>query len=203
MNYNKGFKHVQKIAKNASPGREILQGINHTGSDIISTDSHRLLSFTDNKANFEDHTIHFKTGEIIEGSYPDISKLIKNDNYTTEISITIEDIDILRKMIKAGKTIKFDNVHLTKFKEYVEFKLISHDNFSKNNQLNMTYTIPYEISDNTEVEPIILNLDYMIDLLDFLYDTNSDTTLKIDSGIKPVHFTNNDYTYLILPIRRE
>ena len=200
MNYNKGFKHVQKIAKNASPSREILQGIKHNESDIISTDSHRLLSFTDNKASFEDHIIHFKTGEIIEGNYPDITRLIKNDDYSTEISITFEDIDILRKMIKAGKTLKFDNVHLTKFKEYVEFKLITNDNFSNLNQLNMTYTIPYQISDN-EIEPIILNLDYMIDLLDFLYDTNSDTTLKIDSSIKPVHFTNEDYTYLILPIR--
>ena len=65
----------------------------------------------------------------------------------------------------------------------------------------MTYTIPYKISDNTEVEPIIFNLDYMIDLLDFLYETNSDSTLKIDSGIKPLHFTSEDYTYLILPIR--
>ena len=200
MNYNKGFKHVQKIAKNASPSREILQGIKHNESDIISTDSHRLLSFTDNKASFEDHIIHFKTGEIIEGNYPDITRLIKNDDYSTEISITFEDIDILRKMIKAGKTLKFDNVHLNKFKEYVEFKLISHDNFSKLNQLNMTYTIPYQISDN-EIDPIILNLDYMIDLLDFLYDTNSDTTLKIDSNIKPVHFINDDYTYLLLPIR--
>ena len=201
MNYNKGFKHVQKIAKNASPAREILQGIKHNESEIISTDSHRLLSFIDNKASFEDHIIHFKTGETIEGKYPDITNLIKNDDYTTEISITIEDIDLLRKMIKAGKTLKFDNVHLTKFKEYVEFKLITNDNFSNLNQLNMTYTIPYQISDN-EVDPIILNLDYMIDLLDFLYDTNSDTTLKIDSNIKPVHFTNDDYTYLILPIRR-
>ena len=200
MNYNKGFKHVQKIAKNASSAREILQGIKHSGSDIISTDSHRLLSFTDNKANFEDHIIHFKTGEIIEGSYPDITNLIKNDEYSTEINVTFEDINILRKMIKAGKTIKFDNVHLTKSKENVEFKLVSHDNFSNLNQLNMTYAIPYQTFDN-EIEPIILNLDYMIDLLDFLYDTNSDTTLKIDSGIKPVHFTNVDYTYLILPIR--
>ena len=200
MNYNKGFKHVQKIAKNASPGREILQGINHSGSDIISTDSHRLLSFTDNKANFEDHIIHFKTGEIIEGNYPDITNLIKNDDYSTEITIIMKDIDLLRKMIKAGKTIKFDNVQLTKFKEYVEFKLITNDNFSNLNQLNMTYAIPYQTFDN-EIEPIILNIDYMIDLLDFLYDTNSDSTLKIDSGIKPVHFINEDYTYLILPIR--
>ena len=157
MNYNKGFKHVQKIAKNASPGREILQGINHSGSDIISTDTHRLLSFTDNKANFEDHIIHFKTGEIIEGSYPDINNLIKNDDYSTEISITMKDIDLLRKMIKAGKTIKFDNVQLTKFKEYVEFKLITNDNFSNLNQLNMTYAIPYQTFDN-EIEPIILNI---------------------------------------------
>ena len=43
MNYNKGFKHVQKIAKNASAGREVLQGIKHTGSNIISTDTYRLL----------------------------------------------------------------------------------------------------------------------------------------------------------------
>ena len=200
MNYNKGFKHVQKIAKNSSSGRPVLQGIKHTESDIISTDGHRLLSFTDDKASFEDHIIHFKTGEIIEGSYPDINNLIKNDDYSTEISITMKDIDLLRKMIKAGKTIKFDHVHLTKFKEYVEFKLVTNDNFSNLNQLNMTYTIPYQISDN-EIEPIILNIDYMIDLLDFLYDTNSDTTLKIDSGIKPVHFINEDYTYLLLPIR--
>ena len=200
MNYNKGFKHVQKIAKKSSSSRPVLQGIKHTESDIISTDGHRLLSFTDDKASFEDHIIHFKTGEIIEGSYPDINNLIKNDDYSTEISITMKDIDLLRKMIKAGKTIKFDHVHLTKFKEYVEFKLVTNDNFSNLNQLNMTYTIPYQISDN-EIEPIILNIDYMIDLLDFLYDTNSDTTLKIDSGIKPVYFINEDYTYLLLPIR--
>ena len=95
-----------------------------------------------------------------------------------------------------------EHIGLLKFKEYVEIKLITNDNFSNINQLNMTYTIPYQTFDN-EIEPIILNIDYMIDLLDFLYDTNSDTTLKIDSGIKPVHFINDDYTYLLLPMRRD
>ena len=202
MNYNKGFKHVQKIAKNSSAGRPVLQGIKHTGSDIISTDSHRLLSFTDDKANFEDHLIHFKTGDIIEGVYPDISRLINNEDYSNEINIKYEEIEILRKMFKSGKTLKYENVILIDKPNLIDFKLNVNDNKSLLNKLDINYKLRYNEEKIQGEYEIILNLDYMIDLFDFLYDTGKDTVLKINDDTRPVHFTNKDYTYLILPIRR-
>ena len=203
MNYNKGFKHVQKIAKNSSASRPVLQGIKHTESDIISTDGHRLLSFTDDKASFEDHLIHFKTGDIIEGVYPDISRLINNEDYSNEINIKYEEIEILRKMFKSGKTLKYEYVILIYKPNLIDFKLNVNDNKSLLNKLDINYKLIYNEEKIQGEYEIILNLDYMIDLFDFLYDTGKDTVLKINDDTRPLHFTNNkDYTYLILPIRR-
>lgn len=204
MNYNKAFKHASVISKSASNSREILQGIKHHGKNIIATDSHRLLISTDSKVNFDEHIISSKTGDLIEGNFPDVSRLIDNDNYSIDYLLEYEHIENIRKMLKAAKTMKFEMLNIVTYKESdnIIFKAINTDPHSNLKKMNLSYT-PF-LSEIDKDEIIYrLNLNYMIDLFDFLYETKKETTIKIDSNIKPVHFTSNDYTYLILPIRTD
>lgn len=207
MNYNLAFKHVEKIAKKASNSRPVLTGIHHEDNRITATDSHRLLRAKIDKMEFETHIVSTKKGVDAGGSeYPKVDRIITDaDDMDLKVVIDQSQISVIKHLLKTAKTLKFD---------FCVFKLsngmikIEVDADKNNDVYNTLKDIELslnlgELEAQGEDTTYTLNIDYLIDLFDFLNDTKKDTMLGLKESVTaPIQFTTADYDYIVVPIRR-
>lgn len=83
ISYVNFLKHAAKLTGSQSTkSRPVLQGVNHLNSNLIATDSHRLY-YAENLYDGSDKNINPKTGELIEGNYPDVTRLLLDPHDAT------------------------------------------------------------------------------------------------------------------------
>lgn len=213
MKYNLAYKHAEKIAKKAESGRTVLQGVYHNENNIQSTDSRRLLKVTVDKMNFEEHILHAKDNTEIEGKFPDTDKLHDLSGYNGEtIELTVEEIKAIRDIIKVAKTMKFDFIEINSQGENVVLKStlkLRQPEQSTDNQTLALHksTLSFELLRKKQLNDVeletTLNIDYMLDVFDFLVETKDCTTLRLhQADVRPIQFVGKDYCYVVMPIRK-
>ncbi|MGG3987442.1 hypothetical protein [Bacillus smithii] len=108
LSYITFMKHAQKVTKTASSGRPILKGVYHAkDGSLIVTDSHRLYLAKNAHADASESIIDPKTGEKIDGTYPDCSRLLP-DKSNAEFIVSLptkKTLDAFTTLLKANQVV--------------------------------------------------------------------------------------------------
>jgi DNA polymerase III sliding clamp (beta) subunit (PCNA family) len=99
------IKHAEKVTKSVSASRPVLKGVYHEkGGSLIVTDSHRLYVAKNSHANSLGEIVNPKTGEVIDGNYPDVSRLIP-DKYDAKFTLKMnvaQTVDAFTALLKSN-----------------------------------------------------------------------------------------------------
>lgn len=200
ITYELFMKHAEKVCKNPiSTVRPILSGVKHAeNGDLFCTDSHRLY-VAKNAHDRTDGAVFTPAGKPVDGSYPDVSRLIPDRAYAKQ-SLEIEVSELLRAadMIVAVGSVaeqeaKTEKPPALEFRE----KVICYHNFAVH--------ISYSFAPVQFEEHICANAIYLLDVMKLLKAAGCQTvTLNFFGKMRPFTLTNEDESLLalILPIRK-
>jgi hypothetical protein len=178
-------KHAKHFIKE-DDHRNILQGINyHENGDIYLTDTHMLLAIYD-AHNKDAHTVHFKTGKIMNIDYPDVRRLLETE-YEDRVTMAIPHAPIIKvasQINPVGELVATDGQLLFQVRGYESFKLFLGDS-----------DVDFQVR---------LNVLYFYDTLQFFKDAGIDEiTISIKDSNRPISFRSGNYEILISPVRRK
>lgn len=200
---NREIKNLHRHLKRAASSfdsRPILKAVHYDVDGSISvTDSHRLLRIADFHNHKEEFNQDLSTMMLLDGSYPDTSRLIPK-KFSTEITISLS---VLIRIMKALGTSADECVH---------WKMLEHKIIFSNQSDKMYYGEPVEISANANIEGDLFNISfkakYVKECCEFFLDAKEryaldDVTIKMTSPLRPVIFTIDEskYIYLVTPVR--
>lgn len=193
------YKHLKRTASNMET-RPILKCVHFDKDGSISvTDSHRLLRISDFHSHKEEFNQDLSTMMLLDGNYPDTSRLIPK-KFSTEITISLS---VLIRIMKALGTSSEECVH---------WKLLEHKIIFNNQSDKFNYGEPIEISANANIEGDLFDISfkarYVKECCEFFMDAKEryaidDVTIKMFSPTRPVVFTIDEskYIYLVTPVR--
>lgn len=201
--YTTFIKHAEKVTKSASNARPILKGVCHNvDGSVVVTDSHRLYVLDNGFKTDEQTVIAPKTGDKIDGNYPDTSRL---QPYEDDAVVTLE-IDVanaliaVKSMFTAHKAINKHNRHLT-----IEFVQLG-DGLpylrvgNSDSEFNAEYRLSSEQADKLETTSV--QPQYLTDALALFKDSGEvKATIRLYGPMRPITIKNNDVTALLLPVR--
>ena len=203
------MKHAQKVTKTASAGRPILHGVYfRKDGALVVTDSHRMYLATESHSQTGEVVQNPKTGEYIDGNYPDVSRLVP-DKVDAKAVITLNNIDYHVKSVKAIQQVAtIPKRNGDSFTKKIS-TIVSITNDSGREVLLTTYdsgaTANYTIGLAEEAsEPIklSLNAEYLAQALDIFKDAGiRDVTLYYYGSLRPFTLEGGNMTALILPMR--
>ncbi|MFJ5716579.1 hypothetical protein [Neobacillus sp. NPDC093127] len=205
LTYETFMKHAEKVCKSPSAGvRPMLSGVKHKeNGDLICTDSHRLYVAKELHSR-DDGAVITPRGKIVDGNYPDVSRLIPDPLYAKQ-SLEIELNELFRAadMIAAvGGIAQKSMVEGTKAEykppalDFIE-DAIGYTNFAVKISYSF-YPLRFE-------EPICSNAVYVPDAVKLLKAAGCETiTIRFYGSMRPFTLTNEDENLLvlILPIRK-
>ena len=186
--------HFTNITKGVKDSRPILQGISYNAADnsMSATDSHRLLQVkvgTVPATYIQDPT----TLEFLEGTYPNVSRLVPQINE----HITIRPNTIEKTLLPMLKVLKDETIVLSIKDKQVT---IEQENGSKIGD--------FFLDGYPEDQTISCNAKYLLQALAFIIDcdkfglTREPVIFNYSSPVRPFVFATSCYTYLITPIRK-
>lgn len=197
LDYETFMKHAAKVCESGHLSEnveryKILKGVKHLeNGDAVATDSHRLY-LGRGIHNRTDGAVITPKGKILDGSYPDVSRLINLGDPKQKVQLSVKDmLEAAGAIHSVGKLIDSD--------KNVRLKLI--DN-------SIRYTSPIvnyyrEFSVTFEI-PLFLNARYLLEAMKLLKATGCErVTVNFYSSMRPVTFINenDDLLIIILPIR--
>lgn len=199
MNYLQFTKAAAKITKTASKSRPILTGVNHTEEYVCATDSHRLIYATgiyEGAPKVED----VATGAIIDGNYPDVSRLIPGeDDYTIIAELNVKDtLKVLKTIKDASNAIKVDRNAVDIV--FIEMGTTALFRTHSSSPVQVTYQTPAVLRCKEEVT-VALNVKYAIEMFEAFKDVVETVKFNVTSDTRPVTVTAGNALYLTLPIR--
>jgi DNA polymerase III sliding clamp (beta) subunit (PCNA family) len=189
IDYETFIKHAAKVTKTAPETRPVLRGVFHKedGSAIV-TDSHRLYVAKDVHSRGKG-TVLSPDGEVIEGKYPDVTRIIPSDyRQTIEVDVRglIKAIDCIyspAKLLAEKVIIKFeDNTIQSHMPTYYKAKI----------------QIPFRFE-----EHVSFNAKYLLDALKLFRAVGIEKAkIGFNGRIRPLAIENNDSSLLaiILPV---
>lgn len=190
IDYETFIKHAEKVTKTAPETRPVLKGVFHKedGSAIV-TDAHRLYVAKDVHSRGKD-TVLSPDGEVIEGKYPDVSRIIPSDyRQTLEVDVrelikTIDCVYSPAKLLDEKVIIKFEgNTIQSHMPTYYKAKI----------------QVPF-----TFEEPVSFNAKYLLDALKLFKSVGIEKArIGFNGRMRPLAIENNDNSLLaiILPVR--
>jgi len=190
------MKHAEKITKKAPSHRPILMGVMHGKDNSLTiTDSHRIYHINNMSHGLENLVINPKTGDHIDGTYPETTRLIPEDDGKLTIKINVsqalEALKSMKIIVKAnGKSdaVRFITENGT--------LLIS----AGDDQTDME--MKYVLGNLHDDISMLVNSKYLYEGLDFLKDVGYEEVIfNFYGNERPFTLVNSDTTVLILPIR--
>lgn len=184
------FKHAKNFVSN-NLARPQFQGICFDGERAMVTNTHVVVIV--NNMPFAKQIVHHKTGEKIEGNFPNVDKIIPQE---TEFNTEFTDID---QFIKALKVVillapKGDHGPLCS----LEGNYLS----SKSENMIFTANLTGTILDKPNHQTFF-NGKYLYDILMFFKDCQVSTvTIGFNGPLAPFKLTTDkDVLAVITPIR--
>lgn len=192
------MKHAQKVTKSASAGRPVLKGVIHRDNYVAVTDSHRLY-FASDMYEGEEKNIDPKTGaEITEGNYPEIIRLLPDEN-DAKVSARL-NVDRTAKALKlieqAGKIEKLsDMVVIESDGSTLLFKT------GEESAVYCEYPSEYGIEGDSFI--MYASAKYLSEGMAFIKDAGfEEATFNFFGNMRSFTITAGNLTVLILPIRK-
>jgi DNA polymerase III sliding clamp (beta) subunit (PCNA family) len=207
--YGTFLKHAEFVTKAVSETRPILKGVFHRqDGSLVVTDSHRLYVAKDGHSRVDGAIINPKTGEMIDGNYPDVSRIIP-DSHPTGV-IHIEDIkqtlEAVNALVTAGSFVFSGQKKLPKNK--VVIKICSDDDKKITLKTkNEIFKAEYFLTFANEVEPgftISLTGEYLSQALALFKATGyNQVDINLYGRLRPFVLKGFDDSLqaLILPVR--
>lgn len=190
IDYKTFIKHAEKVTKTAPETRPVLKGVFHKedGSAIV-TDSHRLYIAKDVHSRGKG-TVLSPGGEVIEGKYPDVTRIIPSDFRQTieadvrELSKAIDCIYSPAKLLDENVIIKFeDNTIQSHMPTYYKAKI----------------QVPFAFE-----EPVSFNAKYLLDALKLFRAVGIEKArIGFNGRMRPLAIENGDSSLvaIIMPVR--
>lgn len=198
MNYLTFLKHAEKVTKGKHlKARTMLRGVHHTSEHVVCTDSYRLYRVGTPQPHLVGKTVNPKTGDTIEGNYPNTSGLVPNvQDALATVQLDVDAVIRFLKAVKAAKMTALDSVYFILKDERVHL-VAEEDGFS------FTYDTGQQV--NT-FGTTYFDYQYLLDALEWLkaYDTTCVLYWYAYNRpflIMPDH-APHEALALILPIRR-
>lgn len=209
VSYLTFLKHAEHVTKATSASRPVLQGVyHHPDKSLVVTDSHRLYIAKDAHNSEEGKIIAPKTGEEIEGKYPEVSRLIPTTDPegTIYIDNVSETLEAAKNLLAAGRVSKAGEKKTPKNK--VAVRLYSDDEKKisikfEGNTMKAEYFMTYA----EDVKPgftIAFSVEYFIQALALFKEAGfMQVEMKLYGSLRPFILTTyqNSLQALILPIR--
>ncbi|NTZ20908.1 hypothetical protein EXW96_26335 [Paenibacillus sp. JMULE4] len=179
----------------------ILQGIHYaTGGHAVVTNRHYMLVIHDAHKFEQPLTIHAKTGQPLEGVYPDTSKIIPS-SFNGEITILQEEMSkaLLAAQLVAGVASKLDKeapiaqIEILNGHAYLN---VIRDMPLIDMSIRISEAAPRENSQRS------LNAEYLATALSVFDAAGTGVEIKLRGPLEPIVLTNyNGIDVLILPYR--
>mgnify|MGYP000975234027 CR=1 FL=1 len=196
-------KHAEKITKSASTSRPILKGIHHAeNSNVYVTDSHRLYVLENGFKTDDPFTQNPKTGEHIEGNYPDCSRLLPyDDDAVVTLNIDVKQAHEAVKILATAEK----KINDGRKQSLVKFSTGTDSYCVQNGTMDGLFSGSYELSayEGDGLPDIYVNAQYLSEALALLADSGEpNATIRLYSPVRPLTIKNSDTTALILPVRK-
>lgn len=198
MNYLTFLKHAEKVTKNKKlKSRPMLQGVHHTDTHVICTDSHRLYRVALPQPQLEGKTINPKTGDTLEGNYPETSRIVPDTkDALASVQLDVDAVIRFLKAVKAAKMTNPDSVYFILKDERVHL-------VAEEGDFRFEYDTGQQVN---EFGTTYFNWQYLLDALEWLKEYDSTCTLYWYSSIRPFvvmpNYAPHEALALILPIRK-
>lgn len=204
------MKHAESVCKNASAARPVLNGVFHApDGSLVVTDSHRLYRAKNAHSVEDGAVIQPKTGEHIEGSYPQIDRLIPEggEKGTVIIEDIKQTIDGLKALLAAGLISATGEKKTPKNKVHVDLYLDDEGKvFLATNTTVFKGEFFLNFSGELEKEyRMKFRAEYLLQALNLFKDAGAPAvSLKVYGPNRPFVLTppnNDNLLALILPVR--
>ena len=168
--------------------------INHSDLDnltsIINDDVEIKITNNNNMACFEFNNIIYQT-RLLDGKFPDASKIINNDY---PIKVNVNRIELIEALEKANLVNDIDN--------NVVILDIKNDNILITNYRSQFGKFEEDIKCKSN-DNLIIGCDsyYLIETLNKI--NNNDITLEFQNNVRPFIIKEENLTHLILPVKVE
>ena len=207
--YEKALKHLGKITKSSSKydTMTVVNGVHYAGNKVEATDRHRLLQIQSNEAEHEEKTLNVQTGEVINGQYPDLDRLLISDP-DKSIIVLYEQVLGMKKILTCIKGLGYQFVAIKKQNHayYIEPQTKNKEpNYKEDENITLQYKIGTTNEDGTDKR--VIDIKYLAEAIDFIKETKTYTNLEIINNVlAPIQFSQSEskhrYHYLICPIRQ-
>lgn len=201
--YTTFIKHAEKVMKSASASRPILKGAHHSAHGrVYVTDGARLYKLTGAMPVSDPYTLDTKTGDHIDGNYPDCERLLSDsDGALLVATITnVTDVLLYAKSLASIEKKQSDTKHAT-----FRFTRDQSDNLVieklSTNPVSYQFNISSELSG--DVTPKInIQAQYIVDALALFKDAGEDNiTFEYYGDMRPATLKSDDVTILLMPVR--
>ncbi|MGE0981493.1 hypothetical protein [Bacillus cereus] len=196
------MKHAEKVTKGVSGSRPMLKGVNHkSDGTLIVTDSYRLYVAKKGHTNETTSTINPKTGESIEGNFPDVSRLIpdkRNVKFIASLNVK-HSLDALNVLLKGNQIYnKKDTRFTAEVTEDKELIFIVSNSF-----IDATYKTSKYITGDAQT--MCIDTKYFIEALQLFKDAGiEEIDFRAYGELRPFTLTagdNDELLALIMPVR--
>lgn len=201
IEYKDVTKHLKTITGNKKEnwGREVLKGVYHNQDSVVATDGKRLLKADVRGGNFEETVIDLATNEKIDLPYPNVDRLLIQEQ-DVEYSFTIEADKVLelKKILTTIKSLGIKSVDL--YNENNQWYIRTRKNDDEEaSDILITYMVGTGVADD---KVWILQTQFLLNAIEFIRTTRESTLVKLsDSTLKPISLDGYNYSYLICPMR--
>lgn len=191
------MKHAEKVSKTASSSRSVLKGVYHSNNgDLVVTDAHRMYLNKDGNHRKDGAVIDPKTGNEIEGKYPDTSRLIPTldplVNVTFEVITTLKAVKALKSCGQIESKRAIASLVKRENKIYISVG---------EERINASYELG--TLEDGEMDDLHLDIQYIVEALELFKEVGfTSVTMKTYGSMRPVILENEDLLALIMPIRK-
>lgn len=195
------IKHAEKVTKTATNSRPILKGVYHAeNGQVFVTDSYRLYRFNYGYSNGESFTSDIKTGKHIEGNYPDVSRIIPENDAQVTLDIDVAKTLVVTKSLQTAAKALSDSKNYTLVQlEHIDDNYLLTVGKLKNDFISSYKLAPYI---GEAVESIAIQSQFLIDALTLFKEAGeTSVTLKLYGQYRPITISSSDVTTLIVPVR--
>lgn len=203
------LKHAEYVIKAAPAGRPVLKGVyHHPNKSLIVTDSHRLYVAKDAHSIEDGAILTPKTGERIEGTYPEVSRLIPESDHKGLIHIedVKQTLEAVKALLTAGSVVASGVGKPPKNSIAIKLNCLD-DNRIILKTDNGIMQAEYFLTFANDVEPgftITFRAEYLAQALALFKDAGyTKVDLKLYGSTRPFILTSyqDSLQALILPIR--
>lgn len=191
ITYEKFMTHAARLLKTTDADlseRPVIKGVKHyENGSCAMTDSHRLYVAKDVHQKQDGAAINPSTLKKIEGSYPDIFRLLQIGE-TKEVY----EIDIAELLYVADVAVTFDENSNVVFRDSI---------LSLHSKQFLEMQFQYS-SDVTFIEPFAVRAQYLLDAMKLLKDAGCKVVkLQFRGAFKPLLMEHDNVTALLLPVK--